>query len=168
MTLVHVPGQIMIQIDPAALPPGPVGPAGGAVRQHIAQYFPPGASTSSVAYVGTGCKIAIIPQADAKVRVQASGQVSHASPEYIVHFAFARDGVVLLPAGISGVSAVRCQSPDYAYPFHATLIDQPGVYAPLEYELVWRVHSGTAHMGKRPADATINVQTLVEIMEIAP
>jgi hypothetical protein len=177
MATVRVPGTILVQIDEADLPVGPAGPAGppgaggggGVLRQHKHAVFAPGGATSSTSFVGTGRKVTLTPQLDGKVRLVARGMVSHTEAQSIVHFTFLRNGVALsLGAGVSGVTAVRCISSDYAHPFRAEWVDEPAATGPAEYELAWRVHSGTAHLGKRPTDTTINVSTVIEAMEVAP
>jgi hypothetical protein len=173
----QVPGTVYIDIDPADLPAGPTGeqgPAGqdgvdgsGIVRQVVNQVFAPGTTTTSTSFTGSGHSVSLTPLTPSRVVVRVSGMVGHTDAGSLVHFSLKKNGTLItLPSGISGLTAVKVIDSAYAHQFGFEFEESPNTDQQVTYELAWRVHAGTAYLGKRPSDTTINVQTRISATEL--
>ena len=174
MTAVAIPFQVLADFDPNDLPPGPQGPAGpagaGIVAQSDTDRLAAGATTASTSWAHTGHSVTITPGAATnKIHLRASGRVGHDGAGTIVYFTWFKNGspdVDLTPIGFSFMDAARILDSGDAVRFDTgTLIDAPGVTAPVTYKLMWKVTNATAYFGKRYGDALMDVGGVIDWKE---
>ena len=186
----NIPGQIVVEIDPADIPPGPQGASGKSAYQSwldvgntgteadFVQWLrngqvasgttikqssiAPGANTASTTYVATGLSCTIGVPSGKKVRVEIDGMVNH-TKQNIVHFTLMRDATDLTPANHSGLSCSRIDIADGVRAVNIDHLDTPPT-GPATYELWWKCHNaGTAYLGRRPSDAAMMVPTTMTL-----
>lgn len=181
-----IPAGLLIEIDPALIPPGPRGAsvyetwlaAGNTgseadflewMRANVAaspsvvkavshSSIAPGVNTAvSSTYVATGLKCSVGAQAGDKVLIDVRGMVNHTS-QNIVHFTLRRNGWDLTPEGCTGLACARIDIADGVRAINFQHQDTVPESGVVEYELFWRCHNaGTAYLGRRPIDAAMMV-----------
>lgn len=122
----------------------------------------PVANTASTVYVSTGLSCQITTEVDEKVDIDVRGMCNH-STQQIVHFTLKRNGVELTPANHTGLACARIDISDGCRALDFQHQDLPGD-GTHTYELFWKnTNSGTAYLGRRPADTIMMVPTTMKL-----
>ena len=186
----NIPAQLVVEILPTDIPPGPAGTTGKSAYQSwldtgnsgtevnfidwlrngqaasgttIKQSsLSPGANTDSTIYVATGLSCTIDVPAGKNVRVEVIGMVNHTT-QNIMHFTLKRDATDLTPANHTGLACARIDIADGVRAVNIDHLDTPPT-GPATYELWWKCHNaGTAYLGRRQSDAAMMVPTTMTL-----
>ena len=131
--------------------------------------------TTSGSYATTGVALALsnnLKDTGSKVRIQVTANVGFTDANSSVEFTINDGSADLTPSGVASMVALSTSEndADSAQFLSSVIIDfitSPGATSPKTYTLFWRCSAGTAHLGRRAANATIDTvsatMTLTEL-----
>lgn len=168
-TTCKIPGSVYFEFNQADLPPGPAGPAGGAVRSFDASAHSPKTNGATV-FQPTGIAHCVTVSCPCRVLVEYSGCAGHNTNGARVFVGLARDGVAVAAGAALGAARI-VDMPDLATIgfSHIDVIETPGTYI---YEVLLRqsISTGTpwAYLGRSGADASPAIPNVIKVTVLEP
>lgn len=170
---ITIPGNVVVQIDAAMIPPGPQGPAGPAGGK-ILQVVPMAPMTTFPSTANTGYSVAYqqsITPTDPNSKILISTKWSlGVSALNITTFALFRGATDLTPAGLNGFKQMRSPDADSIYSDGFDWVDSPGTAgSPVTYSVQWKVNAQTSYLGRRGTATDLKgIGATMVLIEVAP
>jgi len=122
--------------------------------------------TASTSYVSSGVSATIYPStAAASVKITVDAPVG-AAAALIASLTLYRGATDLTPAGVNGFREVYIPDTNTITPVTFTFVDAPATTGATTYTLYWKTSTSTARLGRRGADTTIDIPTIITLEEV--
>ena len=125
-------------------------------------------STTSASYVTSNVAVTITPSsASSRIRIQVAGLGGNSSASTLNQFTLYRGATPLTPSGTTSMGANYILTDNVFFQMWSyDFIDSPSTTSATTYTLYWKTGGGTAYLGRRGYDTTIDNHTYITATEI--